>query len=165
MDKTPPLTDPQAVVLRPAKGKLALYLFCSFALVAIGVIKSPPGGSAMGWLAVAFFGLCGVVFAAQLLPGASYLRICGEGFVICTLFRKSAVIRWRDVGGFRVATVPPSLIKMVVFDWNGASHPGVRRINHALVGADAGLPDTYGMRPQDLASFLNEWRYRTVGTT
>jgi len=47
---------------------------------------------------------------------------------------------------------------MVVYD---REDDGVRRqigrLNQKLVGADEGLPDTYGLEPQALADFLNEW--------
>jgi hypothetical protein len=117
----------------------------------------------VGWLCIGFFGLGVVVFALQFFPSASYLRMTRDGFVCCSLFRKSPLIAWRDVSSIRVGTVPPNQ-KMVVFDWEGASRQGVRRLNWALVGATDGLPDTYGMKPQELADLLNLWRSRAIPT-
>lgn len=116
----------------------------------------------IAWLSVGFFALCAVVFALQLVPGASYLRITDEGFVFCSLFRKSPLVPWREVSEFRVASVPPSSHKLVVYDLNNALRPAIRSVNRALVGASDGLPDTYGLKPQELADLLNSWRLRGI---
>jgi hypothetical protein len=110
-----------------------------------------------------FFGLGGVVFGVQLVPGASYLRLSGEGFVVCTLFRRQPIVSWKEASAFRVALVPPRRTKMVVYDRaSGDPQRAARRINKFLVGPDEGLPDTYGMKSPDLADFLNDWRVRAT---
>jgi hypothetical protein len=148
------------MVLRSNPRRLITYFLGSIAFMAVG-IASVPG--VIGWLCVSFFALCAVVFAVQLLPGAGYLRITGEGFVFCSLFRRSPLVRWPDVSDFRVATVPPSRHKLVVYDWSNAHAGRVRRVNRLLVGASDGLPDTYGMEPQALADLLNARRSRAIG--
>ena len=92
------------------------------------------------------------------MPSASYLSLTTEGFIVSALFRKWPLIRWEDVSEFRVAAAPPTGMKMVVFDWHRSTKPRLRRINRALVGAGEGLPDTYGLKPGDLAELLNRWR-------
>lgn len=84
--------------------------------------------------------------------------------MFCSLFRKSPVIRWEDVSSFRVASVPPSG-QMVLFDWYTASNRAVRRVNRGLTGATDGLPDSYGLSPQELADLLNTWRARATRST
>jgi hypothetical protein len=81
-----------------------------------------------------------------------------EGFVVCSLFRKWPLVGWQDVSEFRVARVPSLGTKIVVYDWNRAPKPGLRRMNRALVGAGEGLPDPYGRNAEELAVLLNLWR-------
>lgn len=106
------------------------------------------------------FGLGIFVFALQFIPRASYLRITNEGFTFCSLFRKSPLFLWNDVSGFRVASVPPSRHPLIVFDWHAKPDRSIGRINRHLVGATNGLPDTYGLRPEELADLMNSRRSR-----
>jgi hypothetical protein len=114
----------------------------------------------VGWLCVLFFGSCVAFFAVQLVPGASYLRIRSEGFRRCSLFRKGPLILWRDVSDFRVASVPPTGHRIVVFDWHAAPNRSSRQIDRHLLGGTDALPDNYGLRPEELAELMNEWRSR-----
>jgi hypothetical protein len=85
-----------------------------------------------------------------------------EGFTICSLYRKS-FIRWSDVQDFRVVVI--GLNKMVGFDY--APHyqraKRTRRISTALSAAEGALPQTYGLRVQQLAELMNLFRLRAVG--
>lgn len=54
------------------------------------------------------------------------------------------------------------LIKLVVFDVLGRPDAGLTAINRQFVGAQAGLPDTYGRSAEDLAALLNQWRNRAL---
>jgi hypothetical protein len=138
-------------------------LLASLAFVAAGQQMIAHGERVFGCGSVLFFGLGVAVFSLQLVPGASYLQVSSEGFVVCSLFRRGPLVSWDDASAFRVVRVPPSRTRMVVYD--RASRPAkarVGRINRFLVGADEGLPDTYGMNPQDLADFLNAWKVRAT---
>jgi hypothetical protein len=158
-----PVFDSPELVLRPSKRKQITALFGCLAFVGVGVWEvSSRDAGAFGWLCTLFFGLGAAVFTVQIMPGASYLRVRDDGFMYCSLFRKSPVIPWRDVSIFRVASVPPSGIRLVVFDWHTASHPAVRRVNQHLTGATDGLPDSYGLSPQELADLLNTCRSRAT---
>jgi len=144
--------------------KVIVRLLASLAFVAVGFVTISSGGKVITWLSVGFFALCAAVFALQLMPGASYLRITDEGFVFCSLFRKSPLILWREVSDFRVASVPRSHHKLIVFDSNNALQSRIRSVNRALVGASDGLPDAYGLKPQELADLLNSRRLRAIST-
>ena len=162
MDEAPVFDSPE-LVLRPSKRKQITALFGCLAFVGVGAWEvSSRDAGALGRLCTLFFGLGAAVFTVQIMPGASYLRVRGDGFLYCSLFRKSPVIPWRDVSIFRVASVPPSGIRLVVFDWYTASHPAVRRVNQHLTGATDGLPDSYGLSPQELADLLNTCRSRAA---
>jgi hypothetical protein len=83
--------------------------------------------------------------------------VCATGFR-----QRSGAILWRDVSDFRVAPVPPSGHRLVPFDWHAAPNSRVRRINTHLIDATDGLPDSYGLRPEELADVLNTWRSRAT---
>jgi hypothetical protein len=153
-----PSSDPQSLVLRPSKEKLLLLLLLCLALTVAGADVVVTLGGFMGWFSLSFFGLGSLIFAIQFLPGASYLELRPGGFVVSSLFRKWPLIPWTAVGGFRVARVPPAQKAMVVFDKEGGRTGLGTKVNRALVGADQGPPDTYGLQPQELADLMNQWR-------
>ncbi|HKF48756.1 MAG TPA: STM3941 family protein [Terracidiphilus sp.] len=147
------------IILRPDKRRLALFCFTGLGFVIIGVMQiARREAGAISWLCILFFGLGVAVIGVQLLPGACYLHIREDGFRYCSSFRKSPLILWQDVSDFRVARVPPTGHRMVVFDWHTAPNRGPRRLNAGLVGATDGLPDSYGLRPEELVDLLNAWR-------
>jgi len=151
------------ILLRPDRRRIVLFFLACLGFVAIGITPIAwHGPSAIVWLCILFFGICGAAFLAQLFPGASYLHIRGNGFEYCSLFRKSPLILWQDVSDFRVVRIPPSGKRMVVFDWDAAPGYGARRFNRSLIGATDGLPDSYGLRPEELAELLNDWRIRST---
>lgn len=151
------------IELRPDKGKSALYLSVCLAFVFLGMTPSVRHQAGMvGWACVLFFGMCAVVFLVRFFPGASYLRLRSDGFTFRSLFRKSPLILWRDVSDFRVVQLPPLGHPLVVFDWHAAPDRGVRQLNRKLVDATDGLPDTYGLQPDQLAALMNAWRSRAT---
>jgi hypothetical protein len=113
----------------------------------------------MGYLCAGFFGLCLVVFTLQLLPNSSYLRLDPEGFTMRGLFRGNTV-RWADVERFSVICLHNN--DMVAWDY--APHYKTqslgRAVSRGLVGIEAALPDTYGMKAEQLAVLMNRLRLR-----
>jgi hypothetical protein len=151
-----PDSEQRSLLLRPSMRKLTLYLLLCVALTGMDVFVIVTDGGIVGWFGLVFFG--SLVFAVQFMPSASYLSLTAEGFIVSALFRKWPLIRWEDVSEFRVASVPPTGTKMVVFDWHRSAKQRLRKINRALVGAGEGLPDTYGLKPGELAELLNRRR-------
>ena len=144
------------VILHPGKLKTIFHLLiCLGFSVPIAVIGPGPGERGM-WLVAAIFGLGAIVFIVQLIPGVSYLKLSPEGFTWRSLFRTWPTTAWKDVSEFRVGD------KMVIYDADGPSNPTLRKINTALVGATHGLPETYGLKAQELAEIMNIWRYRNT---
>ena len=106
------------------------------------------------YLSIVFFGLCTLVFGISLLPNSSYLRLAREGFTVCSMFR-SRFIDWRHVGEFGVTRI--GLKNMV--GWNPSHSPSnLGKANKAMCGYASALPDTYGMKAEDLADLLNRLR-------
>jgi len=146
-----------SVVLRPSKRKMILLMLVCLTFVAGGIYlvqEVLPGG----WFAVLFGGVGLVVFVIQIIPGASYLQLKRDGFEFCSFFRKSGLIRWGQVSEFGVWLVPLSRTEIVVFDYEGLSKRVFRDVNRRLMGASDGLPDSYGLKPQELADVMNAWR-------
>jgi hypothetical protein len=151
------------MVLRPNKAKaILLLLMCAAFAVGGGFMVADRQG-AKGWFVALFFGLCAAVFVVQLIPGASYLEITSDGFVICSLFRRSPLFPWRDVGSFAVAKLPPHGKKMVMFSSQRDAAKTLGKVNSAMFGASGGLPDTYGMKAEELAELMNTRRSIAIG--
>jgi hypothetical protein len=144
-------------VLRPARkwGFLRLALGLLFTAGGLGMIRDEQG--AAGWFCALFFGLCSLVFAVQLWPGGSYLRLSPDGFEVRLLLRRWPLVRWERVSEFRVAAVPGAG-RTVVYSPDPPARPGLAAVNRALVGETDGLPDNFGRSPEELAQLLNEWR-------
>jgi hypothetical protein len=146
------------VVFRPSRGKLLGMLLVSATFVVVGVFMVR-AGQWVGWLPIVFFGLGMVVFALELLPNSSYLRVGPDGFTVCTLFRSC---RWGDVGAFKVGRVGTK--EMVVFDFS-PQYRGPRRLarlNAGVVGAEGAVAaaGTWNVRMDQLTDVLNRYRER-----
>ncbi len=123
--------------------------------IALGLTGKPEG-----LLAVAFFGLCAVVFAVQLHPGASWLEIHDDHLELCTLFRRSQ-IPFERLAGFSVFRM--RLNKMIALRYEPeAPRASARALARGFTGAEGCLPDTYGWKAEALCNRLNDtlghWR-------
>jgi hypothetical protein len=152
--------EPLELVLRPSRRKTILLLLISLVFVAIGVVALANRKWGVGLSSTIFFGFGAVVAAIQLRPEASYLKLTPQGFVICSLFRKSPLIPWAQVRNFRVGSLPPAGKRMVLYDSDSSSHQVLRGLSRGLAGASDGLPDNYGMKYQELADLMNAWKSR-----
>ena len=154
---TAPL-PPLPLTLRPTRLRTALLLLGSLGFTALGVFMARDG-EWLGYLVGGLFALGLPVFAVQLHPRAAYLLLNEEGFTYCSLFRVQNV-RWADVQGFGVIAV--NSFRMVA--WNFVpGHPRTgqaRRLSQAVSGYEAALPDTYGLKPKELANLLDGLRQR-----
>jgi hypothetical protein len=140
--------------LRPNRAKHFALLALCLGFVAMGVSLLGRDNAFVAWGCIAFFGFGAAVFAIGLVPGANGLSLDERGFVVRSLFRSHRT-NWKDVAGFHAIRI--GVKKFVGFDFV----PGVpaaqklRRANSALVGAEAALPDNYGMSVAALADLLN----------
>jgi hypothetical protein len=145
------------LVLRSSPMRNSVMLLVCLAFVATGVLMARDGHG-MGYFCAAFFGLGAVVFAVNLHPRAGYLRLETESFTVCSLFRTHTVL-WSDVETFGVMKIRHN--KMVA--WNFAptyeGKAGVRKLNRALAGFDAGMAGSYGgLTTQALAEMMEGLR-------
>jgi hypothetical protein len=108
------------------------------------------------YLCAAFFALGLPAAVRHLLPGANYLTLKSDGFVVCECFR-SEEIKWADVQGFTPRSI--GHIDMVLFQ----HAPGFDKTSSGCVakpiaGYDGHLPDRYGFEACELAAVMNRLR-------
>jgi hypothetical protein len=151
---------PRPVALKASRTKWILVL------IGCGVFTA--GGIAMvlnaapwAWFVLIVFGLGTMVAAAMLLPGAGALQLDRDGFETTSLFRRRRS-RWQDTSGFEPASIPPSMVRLVVYDDVTVSGKSFAKFNIAVSGRNAGLPDTYGLAAADLARLMTRWRERVL---
>ncbi len=146
------------VTLHPNRARTALWLLLSLVFVTIGVLMVRDAKLA-GYFVGGVFVLGVLVFAINLHPRAAYLRLTEEGFTYCSLFRAQTV-RWDVVAEFAVIVLPTATMsKPRMVAWNFV--PGyprkdsARAMSQALSGYEAALPDTYGLKYDELAGLMN----------
>lgn len=143
-------------VLRPNPLKTIALLIVSALFVVIGfyLIDENPF---MTWTAAIFFGSGVIVFAIQLLPNSSSLKLSNDGFEVKNLF-KSHFTKWSNVNQFRVGYAGRT--KMVVFDFSQEhkKYNVGKKVAKFLAGNEGALPDTYGMKAKDLSKLMNDWK-------
>ena len=146
------------LTLRPSRARTVLLLLACLGFTVLGGFMAR-GGEWLGYLVGGLFALGVPVFVLQLHPRAAYLLLHEEGFTYCSLFRAHAV-RWADVQGFGVIAI--NRFRMVA--WNfvpGYPRTGrTRMLSQAVSGYEAALPDTYGLKPKELAHLLDALRQR-----
>lgn len=140
-------------ILYPKKSRAFLMMAVAALLIAMGVFLIYMGNR-FGWIVVAFFGMLFLVSVIMTIPNSTYLAISADGFGIRNLFRYHFVA-WGDVREFGVFQIQHS--RMVGWKYSDAykARPGMRRMNARLVGYEGMLPDTYGLRHEDLATLMN----------
>lgn len=145
---------PLPLVLYPSRGRFTLLLLFSLTFVAGGVwlVRT---GKPFGYLCIALFGLCALVFAVKLHPGLSYLRLQRDGFTFGNLFL-TRQIPWGRVQAFGV--IPFGRQRLVAWNYVPATPTAGPAISppKRFSGYQAMLPDNYGMQPQLLADLLND---------
>lgn len=104
------------------------------------------------------------IFGLQLPPKAAYLRLEAEGFTHCVLFR-ARTVRWENIQEIAVIGFGPlGATQRVVLTFT-PEYLATRRptaMSKALLvaaraktGYEGALPDTYGMKAQELADIMN----------
>jgi membrane associated rhomboid family serine protease len=153
----------EPLVLRPSRRRWVGLLAVSVAATAVcgwALVDEPSVVMVVG---VLLFGAGIIVAALQLVPGSASLRIAREGLLARAPMR-SGKWSWNEVEHFRAYEADQyGTTKLVGFDLRDLTpdRQGVwKTIGRGVSGVDAALPDTYGMRAQDLATLLEEARER-----
>lgn len=148
------------LILRPSRSRAALLFFVCALFVGGGIWMVRMGNS-FGYFCAGFFALGLPVFALHFHPKAAYLCLTADSFTYCSLFR-AFTVRWEHVRDFAVITVGAQ--RMVA--WNlTPHHPMPRRVSalsKSMSGYEAALPDTYGMKPEELLELMEGLRLAYV---
>jgi hypothetical protein len=148
--------DHLPVTLYPSRVRYILLSLVCFVFMVIGIWMIRSGGDdvLMGWLIAVLFGLGTAVLLATLLPGAAYLTLAPEGFLVCSLFRKS-LTPWGAVQGFGVISIRST--RMVAYDFvpDYPKSKAMRSLSRSIADFEAALPTTYGMKAAHLAEQMN----------
>jgi hypothetical protein len=149
-------------VLKASRFKWAVLLFTGavFAFAGVLIFFAAPGGRVGGVVVFAFFGLGAVVAAVQLVF-RSTLTMTPEGFTFTGLGRR-VTRAWKDIDSF--VPVRTSALSSMVGIRLAVSAEQRSRLRKAAIniwGYDGGaIPETYGMRADELAALMNQWRDR-----
>ena len=142
------------ITMRPTlRSKLPLLLGCGI-FVAFGVWLYD-GQPFFGALMLLLFGIGFIVGLVAVIPKSSYLLLTTEGFTFVSFFRRHFV-PWECVESFR----PIKLGLNTMVGWNYAAEyklfGSYAPANLRLAGAEAALPDRYGMSTEQLCALMNE---------
>jgi len=151
---------PGPVALNSSRKKWLIMLAGSalFAAGGVGMIRADESG---GWLVLIFFGACAVTAAIVLLPGASRLTLDRDGFEVANLFHRRRS-RWADASNFGAVSIPPSNLRVVVYDDKALAGRATAAVNVTITGHNASLNDTYGFAAEELAQLMTKWQERAL---
>jgi len=128
----------------------------------------------MGIGIIGFAGWLGVVARIVGWVALGFFSLRPDGFQMFGI-RNSKLIPWSQVRTFTAMAIPnpvldvlpkwargPGAPKMVFFDYlpGVQAHERLRSLNRTLTGHEAGLADTYGLKAEELATLMNDWRSR-----
>lgn len=154
-------TNLQIPTTLPGSRKKAAMLFLVCLVFVMGGVWMVRSGEAEGYFVAGFFGLGLPVAALQFHPRAAYLELREDGFTFCGLFRAHSV-RWADVREFGVMDVSGNLMVGWNFTADYARSGRARVVAKTLTGYEAALPDSYGMKPRELADVMESLRQGVV---
>jgi hypothetical protein len=167
-----------SITLFPSKKKWLAMLFGSSAFVAVGVLQLQRGGlgnDVIAWIGICFFGLGIPISLLMLVPGLNALVLTPDGLSVRTFGRTPNIwiMKWSDINNFSVMEFQRSTLlyrprlKLVGISFDPAARDklpkkrvGRMEKNRLKYGCDGALPDTYGMKVENLVRLLNEWRIK-----
>ncbi len=143
-------------VLRPSWKKWLLVELICLVFFAVG-IAMVASGEMKGWFTLSVFGIG--FFAVPVLFFNSKLEINNKGFLIHNL-KKVNFIAWDEVQDFQVVVI--GLNKMVGFNFSEKydRQKKMRAVAVGLSGVEGALPDTYGMKAEDLAVLMVKYQHQ-----
>ncbi len=160
---------PGPVILRGSARKHLLLAAGTgvFGAVALWMLLNesvPPVQQILLWPGVVLFLGAAPLMLLIAIMGTS-LQLDETGLTIRQPWRRIRR-RWPDADGFVAvdmsAGAPGTSARLVAFDDATVRETRIVRMNRALTGRNAGLPDTFGFDPDALAVLLTAWRTRAL---
>jgi hypothetical protein len=166
------MTEQPDAILRRFPGPVTLFasrkkwllVFLGSAVFAAGGVWMVEKGASGGWFVLIVFAVFAIIAGLMLVPSAGSLKLDRDGFEATSLFRSHRV-RWQDATSFTPVAIPPSMQKMVCYDNASLAGGALAKVNVAIAGHNAALPDSYGLAVDELARLMAQWRARAVGET
>ena len=150
------------LTLAPSRGRWVLIgatllgLAALFGMAAVTSAADVTAQILLGGLAALSVAGAGFSFKA-LVPGAAYLRLSPQDFIVKPLRGSARTYRWSQVSPFEAKAIRgASFVYFNVTPDDGERVAGSWQA--AVVGHSANLPDTYGRGAEDLAVLMNRWR-------
>ena len=148
---------PDEILLQTPKRKTIFRVVASIGFTAIGfwMIKE---GNILGWPIALLSGAAILLFEIQLIQGSDYLRIDREGIHIGTIRSADTTYRWGDISDFSVVSFYGNTMVALKFSNSYKKEKVARLINSNLLGYDGVIPSTYGLKPEELAVLLTDYK-------
>jgi hypothetical protein len=154
-------TRPLPFTLYPNRGKTVLVLVVCLAFVAVDVLlihdRTPKY-----WFTLILFSLAALVMLVQLLPGSGSLTVSRDGIEVRSLFRTHRY-RWSELSEFGVYRVRGNTFVGFNFSPEYRRSAAGRALARAFAGYEGSLPESFGLRAQDLAALLAYHHSQWVG--
>jgi len=131
-----------------------LGVFLGFVVLGVMIARD---GDIIGWIGADFFALGIPVTIVGLLPRSSYLKLTGEGFEVCTMF-KIKYHRWDDVDEILVGTISHNKMILINYSESYDKYRSDRKFSYNHTGAEDALPDTYGQKAEVLAGLMARYK-------
>lgn len=141
--------------LGPGKRRYSVLLLVSVCFMVTGMLIVPEM-PAVGYTCVGLFALCAMAFLLALMYSIPRLVLMAEGFRVQGAFGKAKTVYWRDTAGF--APFKMGLVRSVA--WQPANPPAGGGLKEAA--REKLLPDSFGLRPEELARLMNKLREDAV---
>ena len=71
---------------------------------------------------------------------------------------RSHTFKWSEVSEFGVGQIFGNKMVLMNFSESYKASPSLRKFSITFVGADGALPDSYGLKPEDLAELMNIYK-------
>jgi membrane associated rhomboid family serine protease len=154
----------EAIVLYPRRWRWAILIVLAGGLLAVSLVMFAARPHVLPAAGVLLFGAATVMCAIQFVPRWSHLRIAADGLAIRNMARTTRW-SWNDLENFTPYEIHHRYgsTKMVGFDRRDltpARQSFFQTLTRGMTGVDGSLPDTYGMRHEELADLLNAARDR-----
>lgn len=151
------------MILLPSRRRAILGLLFATLLGALGLRIQHPVGAAF-FVGISAVGL--LSYGTQLIPSLAYLRLTQDGFSY-RFGRRRGSVQWLEVDRFDVRDVPGWYSRLKFVEWTYARQykelPSTEGRRYTFGGGSGVLPDTYGMKAEELVDLMNGLRRKVGG--
>jgi hypothetical protein len=148
------------MILLPSRRRAILGLLFAAVLGALGLRIGHLVGAAF-FVGISAAGL--LVYGIQLVPSLAYLRLTQEGFSY-RFGRRRGSVEWSEVDRFDVRDVPGWYSRLKFVEWIYVRRyeelPSTEGRRYTFGGGSGVLPDSCGMKTEELANLMNTLRNR-----